>query len=290
MSEGKNSKKFLILTGGRTGSTAIVKWLQSSPLIRCHNEVFLAYHNTAIDSFGYYVSKTEGRPFLYKYGLHWRIAGIEGNPISVKVVNDFMDKLYYDPEFSAPWEKLSDKETYTSNVNFNKEKLVGFKIGYIQYNALYGVRNWLKENDVYVIQLFRKNLLKKHVSKMMADATSVWHSQDKVNNKKLTLDIGHALKRIKITEEKDQAMTKKLKESGKKLLQINYEDFLNASNRSKFSAEFASFFDEEKMLFDDLETSLKKLNSNRLEDLLENYDEVHKAFSQTEYAKFLIED
>ncbi|MEM6965888.1 MAG: hypothetical protein AAF573_14065 [Bacteroidota bacterium] len=285
MSEKRKIKKFIILTGGRTGSTAIVKWLNSSPLIRCHNEVFLAYHNTSIDSFGYYVSNVRKSPTLYKYGFHWRFAGIEKNPISVPYTNAFMNDLFYSSEFTKPWEKLSDKETYIKNENFDTEKLVGYKIGYTQYDALYGARKWIRDNNVYILQLFRKNLLKKHISKMMADKTSVWHSQDKVNNTKLNLDIKHALERIKITEEKDIAVTRELNSYQKKVLPIYYEDFV--ADKAAFSEKLATFFEEDAAIFNNLVTSLKKLNPNKLPDLLENYEEVYNSFSKTEYRKFL---
>jgi len=287
MSEMGLKKKFIITTGGRTGSTALVKWLNSSPYIRCHNEVFLAYKNSSIDSFGYYIANTLGKPIFQKIALHWRIAGIEGNPISLKYVDSFMKELFESKSFSAPWEKLSNQESFTRNENFNIEKLVGFKIGYTQYQALYGARKWIRENDVYVIQLFRRNLLKKHVSKMMADKTSVWHSQDKVNNVKLNLNIPFAFDRIKVAEEYDLVFTKELHKYNQRILSMYYEDFLDIDNRVNFSMEVADFFEEDSSMFLDLKTSLKKLNPNDLEDLLENYEEVHRAFSKTKYAHFL---
>jgi len=280
-------KHFVIVTSGRTGSTAIVKWLNSSNLIRCHNEVFLSYHSESRDSFGYYVSKVLKRPWLYKLGLHWRIAGKEGRKISIKYVYQFMESLFSDPKFSAPWKDLNKKSVYNKNEFYETEKLVGFKVGYTQYYSLYGLRKWIREQDIYIIHLSRKNLLKKHISKKMADLTSVWHSQNKVNDAKLKLDIPFAISRIEAANKMVNEMNEDFKVANKNVLEIYYEDFLDLSKRKVLAQQLAEFFGEDFETFGNLETSMKKLNSNKLSDILSNYEEVKESFTNSPYKHFL---
>ncbi|QEC69589.1 sulfotransferase [Panacibacter ginsenosidivorans] len=243
--------KFIVFTTPRTGSTLLVKSLDRHPEIFCAGEIFLLngtqFHGEC--SF----------PF-------WKL------PLPKKAI--------YIMNFPNMWMNLSSflKNFFTPA---NGEKAKGFKMMHFQTFYVPGMIEYIKKNDIKVILLLRENLLKNTLSDLRARDTGVYHNSGNVAEKlpKFNVDIPQLEKKM----EEIAGIQKELENvtSSMNTLKITYEDF---ENWDATISKVLNFINVENI---QLPPVSKKLNPDKLEDMIENYDEMAAWLKQKNYAHFL---
>ena len=245
--------KFVVFTTPRTGSTLIVKTLDAHPEILCAGELFFfkgdIYH-------------TE-----YQYRF-WRVPG--GNKINYLVnypklfctLNNFLDKFYTHKDASI--------------------KAKGFKLMHFQTYYTPGIFQYLKKNDVKVIVLIRKNVLRNTLSDLKARSTKVYHNEG--NASTLTMptfkvdieELGRKMQQIEGFNKQLENCTTNL---NRKI--IYYEDL---ENWDETISDVLNYLNVTNI---SLAPASKKLNPDRLEDMIENFSEVKSWLEKNNYEKYL---
>jgi LPS sulfotransferase NodH len=246
--------KFVLLTIPRTGSTLLVKTLDTHPEIFCAGEIFLLsgkmYHNEK--SFRFWKL-----PFLNNK-LHYLL----NYPNVLLNLKSFLNDFYKEGK--------------------NNIKAKGFKL--MHYQTLYtpGLLNYLKKNNVKVILLVRQNVLKNALSDLRARSTGIYHNtndNDAGQLPKLNVNIEalkNKMQQITATQHQLDTVT-----SDMNRLKIYYEDF---KNWHESVANILNFLQVSPI---PLSESVQKLNPDKLEDMIENYTEFQGWIKQNNYEHFL---
>lgn len=244
--------KFVIFTTPRTGSTLLIKSLDSHPEVFCGGELFFfkgaIYHN-------------EWRyPFL-RLPIGSKLNYLINYPKIFLSLKDFLNKF-----FSA-----SEKG----------EKARGFKLMHFQTFYTPGIFAYLKSNDVKVIVLIRKNILRNTLSDLRARATKVYHNEkgaaDNIPKFKVNLEeLGKKMRQIEgfntQLERASEGLNRKI---------VYYEDFENWETTMSGILQFIQVADIP------VKAVSQKLNPEKLEDMIENYTEFCTWINDNGYSKYL---
>ncbi|MGB3510836.1 MAG: hypothetical protein WBA93_16715 [Microcoleaceae cyanobacterium] len=138
-----------------------------------------------------------------------------------------------------------------------------------------------------IIYLSRNNYLRSEISAMLASSKNQWHSSSKssLKNQKITIDCNRLLKRC---ERRDiyRLKEEEILENLEHITVVYEEDLLLAKNHQGTSDRIFNYLGLESV---SVKTKLVKITSDRLSDVIENYDELVEKVSKTKYAKFLID-
>nr|WP_320193894.1 sulfotransferase [uncultured Desulfobacter sp.] len=158
---------------------------------------------------------------------------------------------------------------------------VGFKLMYDQINS--SITQWIIDNKVKIIHLIRRNTLKMILSRKTAMKRKLYHSTgtEKIENVTIHLQPEKTINEIKNI----QANIKKYQQRypQKEYIEIFYEDFVE--NMNKEAQAIFSFLN-----LDPFECSVpeyKKINTDNIQQLIENYEEITSFFGKTEFNRFL---
>lgn len=278
--------KFVLLTTQRSGSTFIRLCLNSHPNMRCHSEIFLRKYPAA-DGFKSYCEANKGRRLLcYTLGTlrNRKFAKLSYNFAMKWIINQYLDQLYNNPTFSAPWKDMSTDawKEYQTRDDLDMEKLVGFQLMYSQLSYYRFLQGWITNCNIAIIHLIRQNALKKLLSSTVAKKTGQVHFARNGSRQKVFLNPQTVLTQLNRIVSLKEEMKKKF--IGNPYLEITYERF------------FSDHFEESKRIFAflgiesakmEFPNFLKKLNPDSLEDLIENYDEIAMLLKGTPHQKFL---
>ena len=245
--------KFVVFTTPRTGSTLLVKSLDTHPEIFCAGEIFLlggtSFHGECSFRF-------------------WKL------PLPKKMI--------YVLNFPNMWLNLNR----FLNTFFAPKKGVqaaGFKLMHFQTAYLPGITDYIKQNEVKVILLLRENLLKNTLSDLRARQTGVYHNSGATTEKLPKFHVDLDMLGQKMAE--IDGINKQLEQTtaGMDRLKITYEAFDDWNTTMGKVLDF--------LRVSNLPPSpvSKKLNPNKLEDMIENYDEMKQWLQQNSYAHFLDE-
>ena len=245
--------KFVLFTTPRTGSTLLIKTLDSHPEIMCAGEIFFfrgaAFHNE------------------YRYPF-----------IRIPLIGA---KLNYVVNYPLIWLKLPGFLNRFYAANTKGERARGFKL--MQYQTYYtpGMISYLEREKVKVIVLIRKNTLRNTLSDLRARATGIYHNTGDGTTKniarfRVNLDeLGRKMKEIEGFNQKLEQVSASL---DRKI--IYYEDFERWDETIAGVEEFLGVTPMP------LQAASKKLNPEKLEDMLENYAEVKAWLQANGYAAF----
>jgi LPS sulfotransferase NodH len=275
--------KFVLLTTQRSGSTFIRLWLNSHPNVRCHSEVFYRKYRAA-DGFRSYCEANKAG-LLFYHALDKRgLRRLSRNLLMRWIIERFLDELYTNPLFSAPWTDMtSDTWTqYQPRENLDLEKIVGFQLMYDQLAFYSPLQEWMTNHNVAIIHLIRQNALKKLLSGKVATKTGQFHFARNGSRPKIVLDPRTIITQLDEIVDKRETMKKKF--PGNPYLEITYEQFF--SDYSKDANKIFALLELEvaEMEFPKF---LRKLNPDSVEDLIENYDEIAAVLKGTRYQGFL---
>ncbi len=271
--------RFIILAGARTGSTMLVQALNSSSSITCFGEIF----NSAVN-------------FV---------------PFNVEGYDNFasQDRALR----NGDWEAFLQERIFCDRPI--ETKATGFKLLYGQNQDFLGLRDRLAEDSgLRVLHLRRHNLLRALVSAKIAQTTGVWvrpngpplngaftkanarlagrHPARAIASLRRRLGLALGLRqqqRVRLSKEECSAMfrfmtarERRFDEAfdGHARMTLYYEDLVH--HPQDVLNQVQTFLG---VAPEPLAVSVRQ-NSKPLPDLLENYNELRRAFSGTPYACF----
>ncbi|MEL7034602.1 MAG: hypothetical protein AAFO04_03125 [Cyanobacteria bacterium J06592_8] len=262
--------KHFIFTGSRSGSNYLVNLLNTHPQITNYGEVL-------------------GKWTLL-YNLHCKI-GLGG-----KSTLDYLNYIYTDQLFftAAQFYNSIARLQKRQPLNFkhwNQVKTIGIKDFYMN---LSGDKSYLwsffkDDDEMLIINLYRENLLKKHISLLKMSTTKIISSQD-LNSKNQpskfyvnSHELLETLKRSHTMLQKRMELLEAL--PNRRVLHVRYEDlFTSASSQSYYRDLIFKFLGVEPI---QAQSHHKKLLSKDLSDTIENYDEVYDTLKNTQFAHYL---
>ena len=196
-------------------------------------------------------------------------------------------------------------QIYYAYQNFRRHKPIHFK-WYRQISSVgikdfhhtllkYGLLDFLRgQPDLYIIYLYRENLLKQHLSLEVMRTTRVVSSEMTQDGKTVS-QVKTARIRVELSEVLAVLANAEIEvlqredilshiDSGH-LLRISYEDlFASPESQAKFRRQAFEFLGVEPIA---VTSRQRKLSSDHLQDLIENYDELRQGLINTPYAKYL---
>jgi len=286
----KDRCKFVVLSDSRSGSTFFRLYLNSHPQIRCHGEIFLKTYGAK-----------DGFPNWCRTSFFWtRIA------YSLRfyrpLIYKFFHELFNNESFSAPWTNMETWNEYQPRVNVEHEKAVGFKLMYghmepkslrykkvpsplkqiiKQVKCIPFLTRYVKEENFRIVHFIRENPLKIEVSRITAAKTKMYHTVEKRKHSRVFVD--PATIKSKLQNILDNQDTYRRVFSNNPYLEMSYERFL--THKSEMTSKVLDFLQVDDVC--GLASSLKKINPDRLEDIISNYDEIKEILSNTPFEKYL---
>jgi LPS sulfotransferase NodH len=165
-------------------------------------------------------------------------------------------------------------------------KAVGFKIFYHHpvWDPTGGVWRYLHElEDLKVIHLKRKNLLRLLVSSKVARKTDIWKQSAELGkdiDKRVEISAEECLEFFRETLEQQDATDEKF--GGKALMQLTYEDLT-----ADFQGQMSSVQDFLGVTPVQLPAKTVKQNPDRLDELIVNYGDLKHALRGSRWESFL---
>jgi len=243
--------KFVVFTTPRTGSSLLVKTLDSHPEIFCAGELFFLkgniYHN-------------ETRYQFWKFPVGSKLNYIINCVKLFFTLTDFLNKFYKTDHASI--------------------KAKGFKLMLFQTFYIPGIFRYLKKHDVKVIVLIRKNTFREALSSFRARKIGVFHSADDASLAEQKINVNAALlkKRVEQLEAINENILR-LSE-GKDRIIITYEEF---GNWQQMLDKVFDFLNIEQL---EMQPELRKISAENWRNGVENYQQVEDTMKE-KYAHFL---
>jgi LPS sulfotransferase NodH len=243
----RGATRFVITCAGRTGSTFLRMLLNSHPEIRCHGEVFTPD----------------------------RIVGFVPGGQSCPP-----------PEKLTELRQLNVVEFFHDYVlRAGLCKAVGAKIKYSELEMpqwQHVFREIRGDSDIRIIHLIRENRLKRYVSECIAAMTNVRLARrlDEIPPPvRLRLSPQACLQNIRSIEQLEERFRNLFRQH--RVFEMTYEQMIDRASGQIEAVQ--RFLGVEPMPLDSVTL---KLNSDNLEDLIENYREIEEAFRATAYERY----
>jgi hypothetical protein len=164
----------------------------------------------------------------------------------------------------------------------DKVKATGIRVSYGQTEKYPVVLDWVKESNASVIHLIRKNPLKAIVSHFTAKKRRMYHTTSKVN--KVTVRLSPRKLRREATKRLYEIEKYRRLFKHQHYYELNYESFIE--DRDDETHRILDFLGIDK--FVSLNSNLVKQNPDSLDDILENFQEIKKAFKGSIFEKYLV--
>lgn len=246
--------KFVVFTTPRTGSSLLIKSLDAHPEIFCAGELFFFRGDIYHTEYRY--------PFWKIPGIGAKLNYLVNYPKIYLTLTGFLNKFYNKSEKGV--------------------KARGFKLMHFQTYYTPGVLGYLKNNDVKVIVLIRKNVLRNTLSDLRARSTKVYHNEGAggvAEIPKFNVNLEELGKKMQQIEGFNKQLEAASNGLDRKI--VYYEDFENWDETISGILQYLNVADIP------LQAASKKLNPDRLEDMIENYSEVYKWLNEHGYSKYL---
>lgn len=243
--------KFCIFTTPRTGSTLLVKSLDAHPEIICAGELFFFKGDIFHNEYKF--------PFWNISFLPAKINYVINYPKIWLTLNSFMKKF-----FSAEDKSLKAK---------------GFKLMQFQTYYTPGILDYLKKNNIKVIVLIRKNVLRNTLSDLRARHSGVYHNENGVKvAAKFSVDLEELGRKMQQIEGFNRQLEKQTEGMNRKI--VYYEDFEN------WDAAMDDILKYLEVKSTQVTAASKKLNPENLSDMIENYTAFSEWLQQKGYSKY----
>jgi hypothetical protein len=245
--------RFAIVGVQRTGTTWIRTTLNDHPAILALGEVFLYSHGRfpfrrragadVEHSYRKFLDDSLARKFRHHAGR----AGL---------VREYLDHLYSRPGFEA----------------------IGFKLMRTQCDQFPMVVDFLLQEDVRIIHVVRRNVLKTLISRETARQRKLFHAKGSVPVAKITLDIASLRSALDRISDDNAYWTRIFGRSA--YLQLSYEGFVTDKNTELHRIyEFLCVVPDH-----EVSSNLVKINPDDLSEVVSNFPEVRRALNATPYA------
>lgn len=242
--------KFIVFGIQRSGTTLLVHLIDSHPQIFCAGEVF------KINS-----SKIHHSEYLYRHFIE--------RP-RIPMLNIFSSKKSKTIQFLNFF--------YKKNRSFNA---AGFKLMLDQLFKYPDILKYVQNQKVKILLVERANTLKQYLSLQMAIKTKRWASTKKVPQEKIYVNcesIISALDKLNQDKEKLEKLIEK-----HDYLKIVYERLLSDNDGTlKKALNFLNVNEDAT-----LSTSLVKINSDNMQKIVRNYEELYLKLKDTPYEQLI---
>ena len=260
--------------------------MNQHPQIRCHGEVF--FHNyTAADGYLKYLENTESVYKKLYNNNNWQLLNRKvlmgaGNEILLgKSTTSYFEQLFFDPNHPMPFTEFENDSVINPVRNFPEKYIIGFKLMYGQLLENKTVRKLIRKTKPLIIHFKRDNQLEMAVSRLQSWNSGVYHS-NKMKQQKIFIEKKKLLNILRNIENQHRKILGFLKEFD--VLEIKYEDFFKSESFD--SVTIFNFLDAETASMEQLD-NIKKVGAEKLEDRIENYEEVYQFLKHTKYATYI---
>lgn len=169
--------------------------------------------------------------------------------------------------------------------------LVGFKIFY--YHPLDSEDRWVwdtiyGDTSIPIVHLTRDNTLQTFLSRQIAAKTKVWHDKSggkamDAADKRVVLNPAECIEEFERTERWENEADHRTQNHRK--LTVSYEE-LTGENQSETLNSIQEFLGVKPIR---LASEMRKQNTESLQDLIENFEELESALKGTKWERFLTE-
>lgn len=172
------------------------------------------------------------------------------------------------------------------------KSVYGFKVKIAQLRYEHKYKNYddillrLRDNGWKFIYLRRENYLRHKLSNLLITATNIYHKKngDSPEQKKIHVDCNVLMEGIQYSEEVNKTEEENLK-SIPHITVVYEKDLLDNSRHQEVANNIFKFLGLESCK---VRSEFKRVTTEKLEDLILNYDEVYNFFKDTKYSNFLI--
>ncbi|ATX80296.1 hypothetical protein Ga0123461_1884 [Mariprofundus aestuarium] len=275
-------KNFIVFTQGRTGSTAIVDELDKHPQIMCHQELFIHKVNAPKVMEAY---EKHGPSFMDHVDNPYRYLPMEFFFRQFHSFKIGRFGFYYQNGKLFSQKKLL--KTYLEGLkasNGNNEKAVGFKILVNHFHKWPELYACLLEADYSVIYLERRNVVKKVLSGMVAEARGVYNRKNFTPpDERYHIDVAEFIRRVDWTLDHVRQEKEMLRRKGFPLLEIGYEDFLE--DRDAFFKPISKFLGIDHIVPEQSDYTV--MINKHADEIVSNYAELKDGLSSKGLAEQL---
>lgn len=258
------------MTNGRSGSNYLANLLNLHPEVTNYGEVL--------------------GDWTLPYKLYRLINKIPKNKI---LVSDYLDyifenKIFFDiAQYYSMYSHIKKKEKQNFK-QIKQIKTIGIKDFSINFFKR-GIANYIAERpNLYIINLYRDNSLKRLLSLKLMNATGVVSVKNSNPSKKtkIKLPIDNLIEKLELYEKEKEEQFELIRLSPKdKVMNVKYEDYFLSSEAHELHNQ--NIFDFLGVSQLNLVSEHKKISSKNLVNLLENYAQVAEVLKKTKYEKFL---
>ena len=250
--------KFIIFTTQRSGSTVLTKTLDEHPQVFVGGEIFHTtneiHHPEWHFPFKNFLGKGKSRGLLMKVNKALNNIGID------EKVKKHLDAFYAAKEAG--------------------ETARGFKLMQSQIKSNPAVWKYIKNSDVKIIVLVRKNVFETALSRYRGRETKVYHSDGNTTEKqKLQIPVAEFTAWLDTLEDANRKLIQQTESMNR--LVLYYEDFADWNTILKQTFGFLNV----DVL--DIPPALQKVGAKDWRTGVENFQELEKAVKQTNYAGWL---
>jgi LPS sulfotransferase NodH len=257
---------FIVFGNQRTGSTLIANRLNSHRRIMCYEEIFLPWVDSEPSLRGWL--RTHGRP-------QW-LRAVPGTK------NAFLAALFESEHLSNEIEAIGFKVMYDQISLWPKLAYYVPSAGRLLEDPLF--RRWLHANRVLIVHTLRRNHLKLVVSHKLAAGSGRFHSRDAgTSGRQIVLPLRGLKTRLMRIEAAERTARKIVKDLP--TIEIYYEDYVS-SEEAADDARLCRALGQS-VPVGGLTSSLAKVTSDHLRDVIQNYEQVAAHLSGTRFARFL---
>jgi hypothetical protein len=237
----------------RSGTTFLIRLLDSHQQILCMEEILQPVSSTCHTVYP-----------IPRYQLYREQSAYK--QLISKLARDYALRQYLDWIF----------ENY-------RNEAVGFKLMLSQLQEFPYVGEYMQKGQFKVIHIVRENLLKLHVSQVRARLTDVWVSKKPVAQTQVNIPVRELLNNLQDLENQQQSQAQLIRQMQLPHIELVYEKL--AQDYSQALLPVLDFLGVDKEI--KLNTEVRKITSDDLSQVIENYQEVTNTLASTKYEQLL---
>jgi len=262
--------KYVLVGTQRSGTTLLRTMLDSHPEILCLGETFYinkyliyernARQNTNAQLMGMIrrESFTQWKEHSYKTYLSKSIRRqLMHVLMSSRTIDQYLDKLYATEGYDA----------------------IGYKVMMNQMRKFPNILPYIKNNDVRVIHILRKNVFSILLSALTMKARGYSHSPIGGTVVKINIPTNNLENRLYSIQQEGEQLIELFKHDSPYMM-ITYEEFIR--NKDQYASDMLNFLGVDSDVA--LSSELVKLNTAPVSDYVENIDDVRRCLSGTRFS------
>lgn len=259
--------KHIIFTNGRSGSNYLLSLLNSHPHVVNYGEVL--------------------GDWTIPQKLHQKV-GLGGKDLKSYLNFVYSSKtFFYLAHTYSTYSRLS-KGKSPNLKRWSQVKSLGIKDFSFLFKQKHIESFLIERNDIRVVNLYRDNILKRYISLKSLESIGIVKTEKKTSKSlkvKLPVDtLIDDLNDLKAKKNVQLSLAKKI--SSSRVINIRYEDFFSSKEAREFyQAKIFDFLEVENVCN---KVEQRKILPKKLEDVVENFQEVSRLLADTEYERYLL--